>query len=108
MEVLRRRGRVRDSEIALGDQLEKALEPRAGVFRTLTFVSVRQQQREIGVLTPLGPVSSDKLIDDRLCDVGEVAELRFPEHEIGRHGGAEAILESQYGRLGERAVIDLV
>src|SRR5215470_19515809 len=43
VEVLRRRAQVADLHVLLGGQLEKALEPRARVLRTLSLVAVRQQ-----------------------------------------------------------------
>ena len=48
----------------------------------------------------------DELIDDHLRAVGEVAELRFPDHQLVRIGEAEAELEAEHGVLGEHAVDD--
>src|SRR5207247_4219516 len=61
VEVLRRRRRIRDYEVALGDELEKALEARAGVLGPLALVAVRQEQHESGVLTPFGAVGEEEL-----------------------------------------------
>ena len=49
-----------------------------GVVRALTFVTVRQQQDEVGVLAPLLFRRDDHLVDHGLCVVDEVAELCFP------------------------------
>ena len=46
------------------------------------------------------------MIDDRLCDVGEVAELGFPEHQRFGIVAAVAVFEAHHARLGERGVVD--
>ncbi len=51
------------------------------MLRALAFVAVRQQQRDAGQQAPLGFAGGDELVDDDLRAVGEVAELRFPQHE---------------------------
>ena len=93
--------------LSSADELEITLEARARMLGTLSFVSVRQQQHESGILAPLGAARRDELIDDRLRDVGEVAVLRFPQHELVGRGDAESVLEAEHRRLGQRAVIDL-
>src|SRR5262249_21282135 len=45
--------------------------------------------------------------DDDLRAVGEVAELRLPEHQRMRIGEAVAVFEAEHRRFGERAVDDL-
>ena len=65
-------------------ELEEPLEPRARVLRALSLVAVRQQQHDARVLPPLRAVGGDELVDDRLRDVHEVAELRLPQHERRR------------------------
>ncbi len=107
MEVLSRRGWIRDDHVAFGAQLEEPLQPRARVLRPLSLVAVRQQQHETGVLSPLRAIRGDELVDDRLGDVGEVAELRLPQHQLARRRRAEPVLESHHRRLGQRAVVDL-
>ena len=51
------------------------------MFRTLALVAVGQKQNEAGEQVPLGLSGRDELIDDGLRDIGEVAELRLPEHQ---------------------------
>ena len=46
----------------------------------------------------------DELVDHDLRAVGEIAELRFPDHQRQRIGHAVAELEAQHGVLAERAV----
>jgi len=47
----------------------------------LAFVAVGKKQDEAGEQAPLGFSGGDELIDDRLRNVDEVAELSFPEDE---------------------------
>ena len=51
VKVLRRGGQIADLNIILRASLEKTFEPAAGMFRALTFVTVRQQQHD-----PAGPL----------------------------------------------------
>mmetsp|Transcript_33147 Transcript_33147/g.28042 ORF Transcript_33147/g.28042 Transcript_33147/m.28042 type:complete len:365 (+) Transcript_33147:972-2066(+) len=80
---------------------EEALKTRRGVLRTLPFIAVRQQQNEARLAQPLLFAGRDKLIDDHLRRVGEIAELRLPQNEgIGVLEGV-AELEAQHAVLGE-------
>jgi hypothetical protein len=84
---------------SFGGQLEKAFEARAGVFRTLPFVAVRQQQNNAGRQVPFVFRGGNKLIDDDLRAVDEVSELRFPGDQRFRIIAAVAILEAQDTRF---------
>ena len=66
VEVLRRRRRVRDSQVALGGEREEALEAGGGVLGPRALVAVREQQREAGGLAPLCEARGDELVDDHL------------------------------------------
>ena len=79
MEILRGRRRITNLEIVLRAKLEITLEARARMFRSLAFVTMRQQHHEPRRLLPLVFRSRDVLIDDRLRAVAEVAKLRFPQ-----------------------------
>ena len=81
VEVLRRRRRIRDIHVVLGARLQEPLETRARMLRTLSFVAMRKQQHDRRILSPLRAIGDDELIDDRLRDVHEIAELCFPQHE---------------------------
>ena len=48
----------------------------------------------------------DELVDHDLRAVGEVAELRLPDHQGVGAGRGEAVLEAQRGLLGEDGVDD--
>ncbi len=48
----------------------------------------------------------NELVDQNLGAVGEVAELRFPQHQRQRVGHAVAEFEAQHGVFAERAVED--
>ena len=85
VEVLRRRRDVGHADVALGGELQEALEAPARVLGARALVAVRQQQREARRLAPLGEAGDEELVDDHLRGVHEVAELRLPEHErLGR------------------------
>ena len=77
------------------------------MLRPLSFVAVRQQQHYSRILSPLGSIGRDELIDDRLRYVHEIAVLRFPQHQRVFRRCAVAVLESKYRGLGQRAVVDL-
>ena len=87
--------------------LQEALDAGAGVLRTRALVAVREQQRQPRGLAPLGQAAGDELVDDDLGAVGEVAELRLPEHQrLGRLGRV-AVLEAQARDLAQRRVVQL-
>ena len=67
---------------------------------------MRQQQRETRGLSPLGLTRDDKLIDDDLRAVVEIAELRFPQDERFRNRSAIAVLETETRVLRERTVVN--
>ena len=77
------------------------------MFRTLAFVAMRQQQDDAAQAAPLGFTRRDELVDDHLCAVGEIAELRFPDHQRVRCGGRVAILERHDRFFTEQRVDDL-
>src|SRR5262245_20682229 len=76
VEDLGRRRRVHDLTISPGAELEKSLESRARVIRTLALVAVREQQHEPAHALPLRFRARDELVDHHLRAVGEIAELR--------------------------------
>ena len=77
-------------------ELQVALDAGAGVFRPLAFVAVRQQHDQPGEQAPLVLAGDDELIDDDLRAVGEVAELRLPQHQRFGIVAAVAVLEAQH------------
>src|SRR6266446_6919458 len=81
VEILRGSRRLADLHVVFGGKLHEALEPGAGMFRALAFVAVRQEHDETGRQIPLVLARADELVDDDLRTVGEITELRFPEHE---------------------------
>ena len=74
---------------------------------SLAFKAVRQQQNEAAQPLPFVFSAGDKLIHDRLRNIPEVAELRFPEDETVRIIEAVAVLESEDCGFGERTVENL-
>src|SRR6266576_5959623 len=107
MEVLRWRGAVRHADVALGAEREEALEPGAGVLGSLTFVPVRQEQREPRRLAPFGEAGNQELIDHDFGAVGEVPELRLPQYQRVLGLDRVPVLEAETRVLRERAVVEL-
>jgi hypothetical protein len=105
VEVLGGRRRIDHLHVAFGAQREEPFQPRARVLRSLTLVSVRQQQNESAVLPPLFFGARNELIDDDLRAVDEVAELRLPHHESAGIGDRVSVLESEDAVLGEEGVV---
>ena len=105
VEVIRRGGDVADLDVVLRAELQEPLEPGRGVFRTLALVAVRQQHDEAIGPQPLRFRRSDILVDHDLRAVGEIAELRFPQHQGLRVGAGIAIFEAEHAVFGQRAVM---
>jgi hypothetical protein len=67
------------------------------MFRSLPFITMRQKQGESIQTIPFGFAGSDELINHDLRAIDEIAELRFPDHQlIGRRTGI-TIFESKHG-----------
>src|ERR1051326_3326339 len=68
---------------------------------------MRQQKNQPAESPPFFFGAGDKLVDDRLGDIAEIAELRLPQHQGVRIVQAIAVLEAQHPRFGKRAVENL-
>lgn len=77
------------------------------MFRTLALETVGQQEHHAAEVPPLFFRAEDELVDDHLGRVGEVAELRLPEHQGVGIAQAIAVIEAQHARFGQRAVVNL-
>ena len=106
VEQVGRGGEVADLDIVLGARLQEALQPAARVFRSLSLIAVRQQQHDVGGLVPLALGGGDKLVDDHLRAVGEVAKLRLPQQQHVGVVQRVAEFETQHRGLGQRAIVD--
>jgi len=86
--------------------LEEALETSGRVLGALAFVAVREEHNETRLLLPLVFLRSQKLVDDDLGTVSEVAELSLPENES--IGGFERVAEfkAKDAEFGEVRVRD--
>src|SRR6266481_1478711 len=73
VEVLRGRGAISHTHIVIRTELEESLQTCAGMFRTLALLAVRKQQDEAARLAPLRFRRDQKLIDDDLRAVAEIA-----------------------------------
>src|ERR1017187_7230593 len=105
VEVLRGRGAIGHLHVVLGAEREIPLDARAGMFRPLALVAVREQQHQAAGLAPFRFGAGNELVDHDLRAVGEIAELRFPNHQRQRVRHAVAELETQHGVLAEGTVV---
>src|SRR5262249_51337980 len=106
VEILRRRRRLTNLNIVFRCELEVALNTRAGMLRPLALITVWEQHDNAGGQIPLVIASADELIDDDLCAVGEIAELRFPHDERFGIVAAESVFEAKASGFGERRIVD--
>src|SRR5580704_15904942 len=81
VEILRGGGRLANLHVVFGSKLHEALKAGAGMFRALAFIAVGKKQDNARRQIPFVLAGADKLIDDDLRAVYEVAELRFPKNE---------------------------
>src|SRR5438552_2640777 len=107
MEDLRRSGRHADLHVVLGAELQIALRPRRRMLGPLPFVPVRQEQGESADAAPFDFAGGDELIDDDLRAVGEIAELRLPDHQPVGLRRRIAVLESEHRFFGQYRIDDL-
>ena len=102
MKILRGRGRLANLYVVARRKLQETLDARAGMFRSLPFVTVRQQQHYSRQQIPFVFARRYELIDDDLRSIGKITELRFPQNQRLGEIAAEAIFESQNGSFGKR------
>ena len=84
MEVLRSCRCVAQLDVVFGRQNKEAFNSRRGVFWSLTFITVREEEHEPVLLAPFVFSCDEILIDHDLGAVDEVAKLRLPHHECRR------------------------
>ena len=84
--VAGRGGAVDHLDVVLAAELQEAFRTRRGVLGPLALVAMGQQHDQARHAQPLGFARDDELVDDDLGAVGEVAELRLPEHQRARFG----------------------
>ena len=106
MKVLGRCREIADLNIILGGKLEKTLEATARVFRTLSFVTVRQKQHDTARPLPFRFGRNDELIDDRLRAIRKIAELRLPQAKHVRIIERVTVIETEDGGFRKQTVID--
>ena len=72
----------------------------------LSLVTVRQKHDEGTGTQPLCLRGGDELVDNDLGTVGKITELGLPHAEHVRVIHGVAVIESQHGGLGKRAIVD--
>ena len=68
---------------------------------------MRQQHYQAAGLSPFRFAAGDELVNHHLRAVGEIAELRLPQHQRQRVGQAVAELKPEHREFAERAVVDI-
>ena len=108
VEVLRRRRQVRDADVALGGELQEALQARA---RSAPGPSPRSRAAAAASGASSGPTwPAPETMNWSMITcarVDEVAELRLPQHERLRRLHRVAVLEAEAGDLRQRRVVQL-
>ncbi|MNF16266.1 hypothetical protein D3C80_2192160 [compost metagenome] len=66
------------------------------MLRPLSFIAMRKQDSQIAALCPFGPSGGDKLIDNDLSGISEIAVLGFPDDEGFRGEHIIAIFIAEY------------
>lgn len=107
MEKLCRCREVDDLDVVGGCLSEEALKSCTGVFGTLSFEAVWQEDTKAGETTPFGLRAGDELVKDDLCHVAEVTELGFPYNE--RFGAIQAVskFKAEHSGFAEWAIVDV-
>ncbi len=72
----------------------------------MAFLSVRQEKREPAVTIPFRFRRRQELIEYHLRAVGEIAELRFPDHKHLRIAERIAVLKPDAGSFSQRTVVN--
>ena len=106
MEILRRAGGLADLNVVFGGDLQEALDTRAGVLRSLAFEAMGKQKHHARRQVPFVLARANELVDDHLRAVGEISELRFPQHQRLGKIAAEAVFEAETSRFGKRGIVD--
>src|SRR5690242_4583013 len=106
MEDVNRRRRLNDLHVVIRSQLEKPREARAGVLWTLTFEAMRKQMRNAAQPPPFVCRRGNKLIDDDLGHIPEIAELRLPRDETIRSVETVPVFKSDHSYFGQRTVVN--
>src|SRR5262245_11895003 len=107
MEELRWSCRLYDLNVVFRGVGEKAFQTCAGMLRTHSFESVRQQKRNAAQPAPFVFRSRNELVHDHLRGVPEVTELRLPSNESIGIIETVSILETEHRGFRQWTFIDL-
>ena len=96
-----------DLHIVFCAQLQETFQTGRGVFRALPFIAMGQQHGKTTQAAPLGFPGGDKLVDHHLGAIGEIAELRFPNHQGLGRGGGITVLVPQHSFFGQQRIVNV-
>src|SRR5437016_36091 len=106
MKILRGCRRLNDLNVVLRREGEESFQPRARMLGPHALKAMRQQQYQSGQPPPFIFRAADKLVEDDLCRIDEITELRLPNHQTIRAIEAVAIFETKRARFAKRAIVD--
>ena len=106
MEDLAGGGGLDDLHVGVRRQLHESLDTRRTVFRPLAFVAVRQHQGDAVDPAPFHFAGSNELVNHHLCAIGEIAELRLPNHQGVRVVRRVSVFKAQHRFFGKNRVDD--
>ena len=105
MEIGRRCRGPRDNHVVFCGELEKPLDACRRVVGALPFETVGEEKDNTRALTPFLFSRGNEFVDDGLCTVDKVTELRFPHDECIGALHRVAILESEGRVFTQKRVI---
>ena len=104
MEILCRRRAVANLHVVFRAELQEPFNARAGMFRSLAFKPMRQQQHQSTRLIPFRFRRTQELINNDLGAVHKIAKLCFPEHQRQRVGHTVAEFKTHHRVFAQQAV----
>src|SRR5437870_4030577 len=99
MEILGGGSGIDDLQIIVRSEMQKALEPGAGVLGSRAFKAVRQKQDQSAKPLPFIFGAGDELVHDRLGGIPEIAVLRFPRDEAVGKVQTVTVFETEHARF---------
>ena len=105
MEILRWSRHITDLNIVFRTRLKKAFKAGRRVFGPLAFVAMGEEHYQTAQTPPFGFAAGNELVNNDLCPVDEVAELRLPDTEHLWVVEGVTVIEAEYRCLRKQRVM---
>lgn len=105
MKEVSRSGNIRYNHIQLCAHLQHPFHSCAGVFRTLTFITMRQKHYKSIHPVPLLFAAGYELVDDDLCTICKVPELCLPQHQRIWRSHCISIFKTYYAVFAQKRIV---